>query len=149
LTPGEGDTSTTASPSFTPTSTGYWCFTGYYSGDSNYAVSSDTTTTEGCFDVTGPPPSVNVAPPSGPPGTPVTVSGEGFAPGETVKILYKTGLPSPRSVTVCTATALPDTSYGCSGVIPTTATAGANGAHKIVAKGLTSLIKVKTTFTLT
>ncbi len=36
---------------FTATSTGYWCFAGYYSGDSNYSASSDTSTDE-CFDVT-------------------------------------------------------------------------------------------------
>jgi photosystem II stability/assembly factor-like uncharacterized protein len=51
LTAGGGATSTAQSVSFTPTSTGYWCFAGYYSGDSNYAASSDTSTDE-CFDVT-------------------------------------------------------------------------------------------------
>ena len=50
LTPGLNDTATATSASFTPTSTGYWCFAGYYSGDSNYAASSDTSTDE-CFDV--------------------------------------------------------------------------------------------------
>jgi hypothetical protein len=39
------------SAAFTPTSTGYWCFAAVYSGDSNYAGSSDQTTDE-CFDVT-------------------------------------------------------------------------------------------------
>jgi hypothetical protein len=34
----------------TPTSTGYWCFAGVYSGDSNYSGSSDMSTDE-CFDV--------------------------------------------------------------------------------------------------
>ena len=51
LTAGLNDTATATSASFTPTSTGYWCFAGYYSGDSNYAASSDTSTDE-CFDVT-------------------------------------------------------------------------------------------------
>jgi hypothetical protein len=51
LTAGAGDTSSTGSASFTPTSTGYWCFGAYYSGDSNYAPSADTSTDE-CFDVT-------------------------------------------------------------------------------------------------
>jgi DNA-binding beta-propeller fold protein YncE len=92
---------------------------------------------------------VNVSPTSGPPGTSVIVSGRGFNPGETVNITYKTGLASPKTVTICSATAGPDTSYGCSGTIPATATAGADGAHKILAKGATSLIKVHTTFTLT
>ena len=50
VTAGANDTSIASSVSFTPSSTGYWCFAGYYSGDSNYAVSSDTTTDE-CFDV--------------------------------------------------------------------------------------------------
>ncbi len=48
---GDGMSSTASSVSFTPTATGYWCFAGDYSGDSNYAASSDTSTDE-CFDVT-------------------------------------------------------------------------------------------------
>ena len=51
LTAGGANTATATSPSFTPTATGYWCFAAYYSGDTNYAVSSDTSVTE-CFDVT-------------------------------------------------------------------------------------------------
>jgi LysM repeat protein len=51
VTAGASDTSSATSVSFTPTSTGYWCFAGQYSGDSNYGASSDTTTDE-CFDVT-------------------------------------------------------------------------------------------------
>jgi hypothetical protein len=51
LTPGAGNTSTATSVSFTPTATGYWCFAGYYSGDSNYGASSDATVSE-CFHVT-------------------------------------------------------------------------------------------------
>jgi YVTN family beta-propeller protein len=95
------------------------------------------------------PATVNVSPTSGPHGTPVTISGRGFNPGETVKITYKTGLASPKSVTICSATAGSDTTYTCSGTIPPAATAGAHTAHKILAKGLTSGIKVTTTFTLT
>jgi hypothetical protein len=52
LTAGSGNTSSASSVSFTPTSTGYWCFAAYYSGDSNYGPSDDSTTTDGCFDVT-------------------------------------------------------------------------------------------------
>ncbi len=52
LTAGSNNTSSASSVSFTPTSTGYWCFAAYYSGDSNYAQSDDSTTTDGCFDVT-------------------------------------------------------------------------------------------------
>ena len=51
VTAGADDTSTATSASFTPPSTGEWCFAAVYSGDSNYAGSSDTTT-DGCFDVT-------------------------------------------------------------------------------------------------
>ncbi|MFZ0667615.1 MAG: hypothetical protein WAM97_17835 [Acidimicrobiales bacterium] len=51
LSAGANHTSSTTSASFTPTSAGYWCFAGYYSGDSNYQASSDTTIDE-CFDVT-------------------------------------------------------------------------------------------------
>jgi len=50
LTAGPGATATATSASFTPTSTGYWCFTADYSGDSNYFSSSDTTTDE-CVNV--------------------------------------------------------------------------------------------------
>ena len=51
LTAGAGNTSSASSQAFTPTSTGYWCFSDSYSGDANYAGSSDDTTDE-CFDVT-------------------------------------------------------------------------------------------------
>ena len=45
---GSGTTATATSVPFTPTSGGYWCFGGYYSGDPNYPASSDTST-DGCF----------------------------------------------------------------------------------------------------
>jgi hypothetical protein len=51
LTPGPGNTSTATSAPFTPTAVGYWCFAGYYSGDSNYTANSDATVDE-CVDVT-------------------------------------------------------------------------------------------------
>ena len=51
VTAGAHDASTATSASFTPTSTGYWCFAGDYSGDTNYNPSADATTDE-CFDVT-------------------------------------------------------------------------------------------------
>jgi YVTN family beta-propeller protein len=95
------------------------------------------------------PVSLSVLPATGPAGTSVAVTGRGFAPGETVRVTYKTGIASPKSVTICTTTALSDSSVSCLGAIPPRATAGARGAHKMVAKGLTSLIKVKITFTLT
>ena len=94
-------------------------------------------------------PSVNVSPTSGKPGTSVTVSGQGFNSGRDGQGLYETGLASPTSVTICTATAISDTSYTCTGTIPPKARAGAHIAHKIMAKGRTSGLKAKTTFTLT
>jgi hypothetical protein len=76
VTTGANDTSSAASVSFTPSSSGYWCFAGYYSGDSNYAVSSDTTTDE-CFDVAGP--SISNVVISGNVNSPtVSISGSGF-----------------------------------------------------------------------
>jgi hypothetical protein len=49
--PGVGATATARSGSFTPDAPGYWCFDNTYSGDADYAPSSDDTTGE-CFDVT-------------------------------------------------------------------------------------------------
>jgi hypothetical protein len=48
---GANDTATASSSSFTPTSTGVWCFAGVYSGDGNYQSSSDDSTDE-CVTVT-------------------------------------------------------------------------------------------------
>lgn len=42
---------TATSPSITPNATGTWCFAGYYSGDSTYAASNDSSAGE-CFSVT-------------------------------------------------------------------------------------------------
>ncbi len=53
LTGGPSDTATASSAPFTPNAVGYWCFAGYYSGDSNYKVSSDATVDE-CVHVNGP-----------------------------------------------------------------------------------------------
>jgi hypothetical protein len=95
-------------------------------------------------------PRVTITPNSGPKGTPVTLTGEGFAPGEQVKFKYKTGLASPKppAVALCSAIANGNGTATCSGTIPTM-NSGPVGAHTIVAKGTTSLIKVKTTFTRT
>ena len=76
VTAGANDTSSASSVSFTPNSGGYWCFAGFYSGDSNYAESSDTTTDE-CFDVTGPSIS-NVQVSNNVNAPTVTISGSGF-----------------------------------------------------------------------
>jgi hypothetical protein len=51
LSAGAGDSSTATSAPLTPDAPGYWCFRTTYTGDSNYAASTDTST-DGCFDVT-------------------------------------------------------------------------------------------------
>ena len=48
---GTGDSSTASSAPLTSDAPGYWCIQSTYTGDSNYAVASDTST-DGCFDVT-------------------------------------------------------------------------------------------------
>ena len=94
-------------------------------------------------------PLVTITPNSGPKGTAVTLKGEGFAAGEQVKFKYKTGLTSPKAVVLCSAIANGNGTATCAGTIPTGGQQGPPGAHTIVAKGATSLIKVKTTFTRT
>jgi hypothetical protein len=51
---GSGDSSTATSAPLTPDAPGYWCIQSTYTGDSNYAISSDTST-DGCFKVTAVP----------------------------------------------------------------------------------------------
>jgi hypothetical protein len=51
---GSGDSSTATSAPLTPDAPGYWCIQSTYTGDSNYAVGSDTST-DGCFKVTAVP----------------------------------------------------------------------------------------------
>ncbi|MFZ0667239.1 MAG: Ig domain-containing protein, partial [Acidimicrobiales bacterium] len=53
LTGGSGNSATADSVSFTPTSAGYWCFSAYYSGNSEYGASQDTTV-DGCVQVIQP-----------------------------------------------------------------------------------------------
>ena len=93
--------------------------------------------------------SVRVTPTTGTTGAAITVSGGGFASGEAVKVSYKTGLATPPSVTLCTTTSTGTGAFSCSASIPSGTSAGATGAHKIVAKGTTSLRKAKVTFTRT
>ena len=69
LTSGPNDSATATSPAFTPTTAGYWCVAGYYSGDGNYSPSSDNSLTQvagggfsECFDVTVGPSSTNTTP---------------------------------------------------------------------------------------
>jgi hypothetical protein len=93
-------------------------------------------------------PDVALSPSSGAPGAAVSVTGEGFRPGESVKIAYQTELTSPSSVSLCTTTATTDGTISCSGDIPSGANAGAAGNHKIKAKGTTSQAVATTTFIL-
>ncbi len=94
------------------------------------------------------PPSITDSPSSGGPGTSVSISGQGFTSGEKVNVTYETGLASPSSVSICKTTANPDGTFSCSGNIRRS-TAGANGSHKMKAKGMTSHAIATTTFTLT
>ena len=93
--------------------------------------------------------SVSVSPQSGKAGKFVTATGTHYYPGETVTVKYKTGLSSPATVVVCSTSTNSDGSFNCSGNIPSGSQAGALGAHKVVAKGQTSLAKSNATFTLT
>ena len=94
---------------------------------------------------------LSVTPKSGPAATPVGVAGFGFGAGETVKVTYRTGLPSPGPawVAVCQATAASDGTFSCSGAIPSGATAGSTGAHTMKAKGSASFVTATTRFKLT
>jgi hypothetical protein len=96
-------------------------------------------------------PTVRVTPNSGSPSTSITASGGGFSPGEMVKVTYKTGLaaPNPKKVVLCSVTVSDAGTYSCTGTIPASTSAGAPGAHKVIAKGGTSHFKAATTFTLT
>ena len=61
LTAGPSDTATANSVGFTPTSSGYWCFAGYYLGTASYHASSDASLDE-CFDVSVAPTKTTTAP---------------------------------------------------------------------------------------
>jgi hypothetical protein len=121
-------------------------------GTSDYVHPSTqwhTKVAAGLWPFVTPGPTVTVMPASGPKGTPVALSGTAFAPGEQVNVKYKTGLTSPKAIMLCTAVPVAgDGNFSCHGAIPTT-NQGPKGAHTIVAKGTTSLIKAKTTFTRT
>jgi hypothetical protein len=83
------------------------------------------------------PATLAVTPTAGRPGKTVKASGANFLGGETVTVVYSTGLsaPAPSEVTVCTATTSSTGTFACKGKIPTKATAGAKGVHFITASG--------------
>jgi virginiamycin B lyase len=95
-------------------------------------------------------PTVSVTPSSNHQGNPIDITGADFAPGETVKVTYKTGLaaPHPASVVLCTAMAASDGTFACTATVPGLSESGKYGVHKIVAKGETSHDKATTTFHL-
>lgn len=91
---------------------------------------------------------VTLSPKSGPAGTAITVSGGGYASAETVTVVYKTGLSSPATVTLCSTTSSNTGTYTCSGHIPGSSSAGVSGGHKITVTGATSKRTASATFTL-
>ena len=97
-------------------------------------------------------PSLTITPGSGPSGTVVNVRGFGYAPGSTINVVkYRTSqAPPPQGPygALCSASVAGDTTFACSGAIPTGDLAGAPGRHDIVAKDSTGL-KSATTFNLT
>ena len=54
LTESGANTATANSVAFRPSAEGYWCFRAAYSGDGNYFSSSDNSSVDECFYVTGP-----------------------------------------------------------------------------------------------
>ncbi len=91
-----------------------------------------------------------ISPSTGPPRTKVTVLGEGFTPGTSVKIIYKTGVPTKPRFKICTATVGSDGTFSCIGHIRGLRVAGAPGAHTVVAKVPHShTVAASTTYTLT
>jgi hypothetical protein len=62
--------------------------------------------------------SVTTSPAQGPAETAGTITGAGFAGGETMAVNYETGLTSPTSVMLCSATAAGDGSVSCTASVP-------------------------------
>jgi len=93
-------------------------------------------------------PIVHVSPTSGHAGTAITVTGSRFKPGETVKVLYYTGIVALPTQTLCVPVASSTGTISCATHIPTT-NAGALVAHKITATGSVTKVAGSTTFTLT
>jgi virginiamycin B lyase len=86
--------------------------------------------------------SVNISPPAGPSGTPVTVYGNGFKSGETVDVDYD----SSSNTQICSGSATTNGTFTCSATIPSDTV---YAAHIIEAIGQTSLLDDKTIYTLT
>ena len=102
------------------------------------------------INVTGP--AIGITPDNGGPRrTHVTVNGQGFVPGSTIRIVYRTELtaPSKPKVIICTAVVNTQGTFSCSGVVPgTRGGGGPAGAHTVFAKvPKTKSILATTTFT--
>ncbi len=91
--------------------------------------------------------SVTTSPTQGGASTAVTISGGGFSSGESVNVVWLTGLPSPKSIPLCSAVAKPNGSYTCTATIP--ASPGGAGTHTVNAKGSMSKKKANILFLLT
>jgi hypothetical protein len=70
----------------------------------------------------------------------LTVSGGGFAAGETVNVTYATDLaaPSASEVTLCSAVATADGAFSCGGKVQGAKHAGPDGQHQITVEGAIS-----------
>lgn len=92
-----------------------------------------------------------ISPTSGPPGTQVTICGDGWNPSSAIKVKYKTGKKYPRvgAYVICTTTVASDGDFSCSGTIPSGHKAGKTGSHVIKARQKSPKVKMTTTFTLT
>jgi hypothetical protein len=110
LSAGANNTSSVTSPPFTANSTGYWCFAGYYSGDSPTYVASVDRSTDECFYVSSATTS-NSSAPSSPvtqilfPNTDVdTVTGNSAGGSPTGTVTYYVCGPTQKPI-ACHSTA--------------------------------------------
>ena len=124
--------------------------TGVSPGEVVITATDPSTQLFGAADLDVTSPKLTISPSSGPARTPVTVSGQGFTPGSTIKIVYKTGVAGKRNYKICTATVGDLGTFSCSGEIPRRHLAGAAGAHTVNAKVVHShMVTASTSYTLT
>jgi hypothetical protein len=95
-----------------------------------------------------PPPRIALTPGSGPAGTAVRIDGSSFRPAGTVKVTYKTGIKTPPTATLCSATVQADGTFTCNGMVPTT-TPGPIGPHLVLAAESAPAVKAQMSFSLT
>ena len=93
---------------------------------------------------------LTISPSTGPPKTHVTVTGQGFTPGNRIKVVYKTGVSTEPGFKICSATVAPDGTFSCTGKIRGSRIAGSPGSHMVRAKvPHTHTVIASTTYTLT